>query len=189
MDHLTEPLEALRARALAWLHDGRARVLAAAVDPELGEGARALIASLEWAPDNARPFFVLGHDGWAARAEELRGLYQARRDAFAGEGVALPALAAPPAGTEALAAFAWTLTAVARAFDGAAIGARGLAVVLAPEPPAEARALVTSARPGAGPLDLAGDRARRCGRRAGERRPHGVGGAVPDRPRGAAARG
>jgi hypothetical protein len=144
VDHLTESLEALRARAMAWLADGQARVLAVTADHELADGARVLLASLEWAPDNRRAFFDLGGAGWGARADELRARYEAQREAFQRAGHALPELPPPLAGAEPIAAFARDLGAVMRAFVRPDIGTRGVMVLLSPGAAVEARALAAT---------------------------------------------
>src|SRR4029077_10240979 len=90
-------------------------------------------AALEWAPDNRRPFFELAGTGsWDARAAGLRAAYSARLAAFLGQGIELPELAAPAPGSGPLAAFASCLARVARVFDDAALGTRGVVVVAAP---------------------------------------------------------
>jgi hypothetical protein len=130
MDHLVTPLETLRAHVLAWLPKEGSRLLRVNVDAELYEGARALVAAVEWAPDNRRPFFeVKGAGAWDERATGLRAAYDARVAAFLEQGIALPPLPAPPPGAGPAAAFAACLARLARVFDDPALGTRGVIVV------------------------------------------------------------
>jgi hypothetical protein len=127
VDHLTLPLEALRARLCWFVLASDARLLHVPIDPELLEPARDIAAGLEWLPANRAPFLVLGHAG------ELATVYEARREAYRQSGIELPAIVTAP--------FAAELAAIARAFTEAPAGTRGLMVVLAPDTPDASRVL------------------------------------------------
>jgi len=132
MNHLIAPLEELRAEALAWLADETSRLLHVGVDPELVDGARALLGALEWAPDNRRPIFALKAAGpWDERVAELRAIYEARAAAWARAGITLPALSEEPAGAAGVGTFAARLSQVARVFDDPGLGTCGIVVVAA----------------------------------------------------------
>src|SRR3954452_15852685 len=100
MDHLRQPLQALHARAGAFVADGDARLLYVPADAELAEAALRLVGGVEWHPDNRRPVLLLttpfsaAAPGWAARTEALRAEYQRYQDAFDRQALGLPALPA-----------------------------------------------------------------------------------------------
>jgi hypothetical protein len=122
LDHLTLPLEALRARVSWFVLSSDARLLHAPLDPELLEPARDVVAALEWLPDNQAPFLLLGSPG------DLAEVYTARRDAYRQSGIELPAIESAPVGVP----FAAELAAVARGLTNPELGTRGLMVVLVP---------------------------------------------------------
>jgi tetratricopeptide (TPR) repeat protein len=98
-------------KALARLHEDGAwfarahelRVLAIQVSADLRKPALQQLLALEFHADNFSPWVGLedahtvADDGWQARANRLAEDWQRRREAFAKEGVELPALAPAPA--------------------------------------------------------------------------------------------
>lgn len=138
MDHLARPLEELQARASQFVASDEARVLYLAVDEELAEAARELVVALEWHPENRGPLFTLTvpfigkNPGWPERQEALRLAYQAQAIAYDHRAIGLPPLQAVDPQAPPQLAFAASLAAVAKAFTGKEVEARGILVVLAP---------------------------------------------------------
>jgi len=139
MNHLAKPLEALAARAGAFVSDQETRVLYVSVDQDLAEAAVEIVVGQEWHPENPRPIFLLAapysrkSPGWLERAGALREEYERRQDAFDREAITLPELPPLDESAEPLVTFAFQLKSVADAFSDEELGTKGVIVVLAPE--------------------------------------------------------
>src|SRR4051812_35962298 len=122
MDHLAQPLEELHARASQFVADPEARVLYVPVDDELFDGARDLLAALEWHPENRGPFFELGtpfgpkDPGWTARTSALETAYGEQVVGFDRAAITLPSVGPPNPALDPIAAFAVYLAAIAGVF-------------------------------------------------------------------------
>jgi hypothetical protein len=130
MDYLAAPLEALRARAMEWLIREEVRLLRVPVDPELHEGARTILASLEWAPDNRRALFELTRGEWGECRHELRELYDGQVVAFECASVQLPPLPESIPTTDPVVAFAADASRISEVFSEPDLGTVGIIVVL-----------------------------------------------------------
>jgi hypothetical protein len=138
MDHLTQPLENLQARAGQFLAAPEARVLHVIADEELAEPALALLRALEWHAENARAFFELTvpfsskAPGWAERTEALREAYAAQIAAYDQRAITLPPLAPLEPRLPPLQAFALTVAAVTRSFTAPGMETEGIILLFAP---------------------------------------------------------
>jgi hypothetical protein len=151
MDHLTQPLEDLQARAGQFVADREARVLHVAADEELADTALGLLQALEWHAENRRAFFELTAPfssrapGWPERTEALREAYAAQVAAYDNRAIGLPALAPLEPRLPPVQAFAMTVGALARAFTAPGLETEGILVLLnpghCPEGPALAQQL------------------------------------------------